>query len=87
VHLSRAVSADEAVEQTCATIHAYAAYLGAAGKFHATVTAALVRLLHARGPAALADARAVLARHYSAGILDSAAARATFLPPDLEPLP
>ena len=78
---------DEAIARTCAAIRAYAAHLGAADKFHATITVALVRLLHAHGPAALADARAVLALHYSPALLDTAAARAAFLPPDLAPLP
>ncbi len=78
---------DEAVARTCRTIRAYAAHLGAANKFHATVTVALVRLLHAHGAAALADGRAVLALHYSPALLGSPAARATFVPPDLAPLP
>lgn len=78
---------EEAIARTCATIRAYASHLGAANKYHATITVALVRLLHAHGPAALADARAVLALHYSAAALASAAARTRFVPPDLEPLP
>ena len=78
---------DEAIARTCATIRAHAAHLGAANKFHATVTVALVRLLHRHGPAALADARAVLALHYSPALLDSPAARTAFVPPDLAPLP
>ena len=78
---------DEAIARTCATIRAYATHLGAAEKYHATVTVALVRLLHACGPAALADAKAVLARHYSPALLASAAARAGFIAPDLAPLP
>lgn len=78
---------DEAIARTGAAIRAYAAHLGAADKYHATVTVALVRLLHARGPAALADAKAVLALHYSPALLASAAARAAFVAPDLAPLP
>lgn len=78
---------DQAIARTCSTIRAYAAHLGAVDKFHATVTVALVRLLHAHGPAAMADARAVLARHYSPALLDTPAARTAFVPPDLAPLP
>ncbi len=78
---------DEAIARTCAAIQAYATHLGAANKYHATITVALVRLLHAHGPAALADARALLALHYSEGVLASAGARAAFVAPDLAPLP
>jgi len=78
---------DEACARACATIRAYAAHLEAESKFHATITVALVRLLHAHGPAALADARALLALHYSPALLDTDAARAAFMPPDLAPLP
>lgn len=78
---------DEAIERTCATIRAYATNLGAANKYHATITVALVRLLHAHGPAALIDARAMLAQHYTEAALASSAARAAFVPPDLAPLP
>jgi len=78
---------DEAIARTCATIRTYATHLGAADKFHATITVALVRLLHAHGPAPLADARTALALHYSPALLDAPDARATFVPPDLAPLP
>jgi len=78
---------DEAIARTCATIRAYAVHLGAADKYHATITVALVRLLHAHGTAPLANARALLARHYSVAALASAGARAAFVPPDLAPLP
>lgn len=78
---------DEAIARTCATIRAYATHLGAAHKYHATVTVALVRLLHAHGSAALDDAPAVLALHYSPALLAAPASRAAFVPPDLKPLP
>lgn len=78
---------DEAIERTCATIRAYATHLGAANKYHATITIALVRLLHAHGPAALIDARALLALHYTEAMLASSAAQTAFVPPDLAPLP
>ena len=78
---------DEAIARTCSTIRAYATHLGAANKFHTTMTVALVRLLHAHGPAALADAHAVLALHYSPALLAAPDARAAFVAPDLAPLP
>lgn len=78
---------DEAIARTGATIRAYATHLGAANKYHATITVALVRLLHAHGAAALADSRRVLALHYSEAALASAGARTAFVPPDLAPLP
>ena len=78
---------DEAIERTCATIRAYATHLGAVHKYHATITVALVRLLHAHGAAALADARSMRALHYSRALLDAPASCAEFVPPDLAPLP
>lgn len=78
---------EEAIAHTCATIRTYAAHLGAADKYHATTTVALVRLLHAHGPAALSDARALLALHYSTAQLAAPGARTAFVPPDLAPLP
>ncbi|MES2017533.1 MAG: hypothetical protein V4484_13655 [Pseudomonadota bacterium] len=77
---------EQAIGVVCGTISAYAASLGAAGKFHWTVTEALVRLL-AADPALELDAKALLARHYSAALLASDAARAHFVQPDLAPLP
>ena len=77
---------EQAVGVVCGTISAYAASLGAAGKFHWTVTEALVRLL-AAGHTPDGDARALLARHYSAPLLASLAARSSFVAPDLAPLP
>lgn len=80
----------------------YAARLGAADKFHRTVSEAMMRMLVECGAAdrsqdwnafiqrsapVLADARAHLARHYSAALLASEAARRTLVQPDLLPLP
>ena len=42
-------SLEEAIVRTCATIRSYATHLGAADKYHATITVALVRLLRAHG--------------------------------------
>jgi hypothetical protein len=92
----------QAVERTCSLIRLYAAHLGAAGKFHYTITAALMHLLRAAGACEpglerdafmvraaplLADARGRLARHYSDELLASGAAREAFIAPDRLPLP
>lgn len=63
------------------------AHRGAPGKFNWTLTEALVRLLAAHGGVLDGDARALMARHYSAALLGSAAAREAFVAPDLAPLP
>lgn len=86
LHL-RAGHTDDAVARTCAGIRAYATHLGASGKFHWTVTEALVRLMAAGGGTLDGDARVLLARHYSPQLLGSAAARAAFVAPDRAPLP
>jgi hypothetical protein len=93
---------EQAVERTCTLIRAYATHLGAAGKFHYTITAALMHLLReagaceaqlgheaflARAAPLLSDARARLAQHYSDELLAGSAAREAFLAPDRTPLP
>jgi hypothetical protein len=92
---------DEAQARTCATILAYASHLGAPGKFHRTITVALLHLLRAAGadrardwpafaaanPALVERARDCLAVHYSADCLASDAARSGFVAPDLATLP
>ena len=93
---------EQAVERTCSLIRLYAAHLGAAGKFHYTVTAALMHLLREAGACEpglgrdafllraaplLADARGPLARHYSDELLASSTAREAFAAPDRLPLP
>lgn len=92
----------EAIAHTCAGIRRLAAQLGAPDKYHHTVTEALVRLIAAadaaqpaphftdflrQHPALVDDARAVLARHYSAERLADPAARGHWLAPDRLPLP
>lgn len=90
----------EAIETTCRGIEALALKFGAPGKFHRTRTEALMRLMAPaatgaadwaqflqRETALVADARALLARHYSSARLDSDAARLGFVAPDLAPLP
>lgn len=98
----REMPLDEAVAAAAETIQRYAGSLGAHGKYHHTVTVALMALLHAGGAcdpaldwdafcaknaALLEDARAALGRHYSASLLSSDAARLCFVAPDLLPLP
>jgi hypothetical protein len=93
---------DDAVTRTCEGIRAYATHLGAAAKFHWTITEALMHLLRAAGAAdralrwddflaenqaLISDARARLALHYSQQLLASAEARERFVAPDLAPLP
>jgi hypothetical protein len=92
---------EDATALACGTIAAYAASLGAAGKVHRTITVALMRLMHAAGarryaswsafadahPDLLTGAHERLARHYSAALLASEAARASFVAPDLQALP
>ncbi|MES2151774.1 MAG: hypothetical protein V4508_18500 [Pseudomonadota bacterium] len=93
---------EDAVLRTCGGIQAYASHLGAAGKFHWTITEALMHLLRAAGAAEqhldwpeflaanadlIGDARGRVARHYSAQLLATEDARARFVTPDLLPLP
>jgi hypothetical protein len=101
IHL-QGLPLEEAVGRVCRGIERFAAHLGVPQKYNETLTAALVRLM-ARGggadrslsfPAFLAanpelvdDAKALLARHYSPALLESAEARHGFVPPDREPLP
>lgn len=90
----------EAIETACRGIEALARQFGAPGKFHRTRTEALMRLMAPavagaddwpqflqREAALVSDARALLARHYSAARLDSDDARLGFVAPDLAPLP
>lgn len=93
---------DEAAQRTCDGIARLAAHLGVPGKYHRTLTEALVRLM-AHGGAAdhgmtwegfvknnrslMDDARGLLARHYSEQALASPDARQNFVPPDRQPLP
>jgi hypothetical protein len=91
---------EQAVENTCTLIRAYATHLGAPQKFHRTITEALLHLMRAAGAAdaaswpAFADAhpqlvtqaRQCLALHYSDECLASDAARERFIEPDLRGL-
>ncbi|ROH93775.1 hypothetical protein ED208_04430 [Stagnimonas aquatica] len=88
----------EAEARFCTLIEGYVRHLGAEAKFHRTLSIALLRLTAARlrpgeswaqfqaaNPDLFANARGLLARHYSAECL--AAGRTQFTPPDLLPLP
>ena len=92
----------EAVELTCEGIARLATRLGVPGKYHRTLSEALVRLMAEGGaaapaqgfeafvranPALMQDARGVLARHYSPELLATEAARLRFVAPDRLPLP
>ena len=93
---------EAAVIDTCEAIDRLANRLGVPGKYHRTLSEALVRLMAdgGAGDPALAwpdflaanaglvdDARGVLATHYSDEVLNSPAARQGFVPPDRLPLP
>lgn len=82
-------------------IQRYATHLGAADKFHATLTYALAKMIHQRQQQGqydswqafilehaelVSDAQALVANHYSAELLASAEAKARVLNPDLAPL-
>jgi len=101
LHLQR-YELDEAIAHTGRGIEALATHFGTAGKFHWTITAALLHLMHSHGaadralswddfrarvPDLLGNARALLARHYSDALLASDAARQSIVAPDLAPLP
>lgn len=92
----------EAIETVCQGIERLATALGVPGKYHRTLSEALVRWMAAMGaarhdvsfetfladhPDLVADARGVLARHYSAAVLAQAQARQQWVPPDRQALP
>ena len=101
IHLQR-YPLDEAIRRTCEAINRFATHHGATGKFHHTLSEALMRLMAAHGaadpalpwdafvaanPALCGDGRALVADYYSADLLATPAARLRFLPPDRRPLP
>ncbi|WP_224373101.1 hypothetical protein [Hyalangium versicolor] len=97
----RAHGFDAGLERIRGLVRNYATALGAAGKFHETMTRAWAERMQvaldetpglgsfdtflAAHPELL-DSR-MLGRHYRKETLDSAAAKAGWVPPDLEPLP
>jgi len=93
---------EQIIERLSQDIRRYATSLGAASKFHRTITEALMRLLAshlpaeralgwqeliARHPIILQNARGLLLRYYSEDRLQDPQARDVFLLPDREPLP
>jgi hypothetical protein len=92
---------EEAIQRICEGIQRYAAHLGAAEKYHRTLSEAIVRLMAYGGAGAalswdqfvaanahlLADVRGVLAKYYSPERLGSSEAKRDFVPPDRQPLP
>jgi hypothetical protein len=100
VYLQR-YGAGAAASRIAESIRRYAAHLGKAHKYNETVTQAWLQIVHAAAagdiPGATLDQlvashpelldKNVLERYYSRDLLDSAAARFTFVRPDLRPLP
>lgn len=93
---------EDAVEAACQGIERFAAHLAVPDKYHRTLSEALARLMAYHGgadparswpdfvaanPALVRDARGLLERHYSPGLMASAEARRRFLDPDRMPLP
>lgn len=89
------------LERIRTLVRGYATALGAAGKFHETMTRAWAEHMQAAldetpgissfdaflaAHPELLDSR-ILARHYRKETLESPAAKAGWVPPDLEPLP
>lgn len=98
--LLRRYPLDDAVQRTCDGIARLAAHLGAPGKYHRTLSEALVRLMAQGGASApdvswedfvqknqllMGDARSMLARHYSDERLNTSDARENFVSPDRLP--
>lgn len=92
----------EAEARVCQGIERFAVHLGVPGKYNATLTVALLRLMAQGGgadpsrsfstflalnPELVSDAKGLLARHYSPAQIESEAARRAFVPPDCLPLP
>lgn len=92
----------EAARRCALTIRRYATQLGAAEKFHFTLTLAFMHIIAALReqhpandwetflaacPTLLRDAKALIALHYSDAALTSDIARRDFVPPDRAPLP
>lgn len=93
---------ETAIEQICTGIERLAQHFGAPGKYHRTLSEALVRLIataQARcqaqsfeafvdaNPIFATDVHGLLAQYYTSGSLCSRDAKQHFVPPDLAPLP
>ena len=97
----RAHGLEAGLERIRTLVQRYATALGAAGKFHETMTRAWAERMQValdetpglgsfdaflEAHPELLDAR-LLGRHYRKETLDSPVAKASWVPPDLEPLP
>ncbi|GAB4201786.1 MAG: hypothetical protein Tsb002_38480 [Wenzhouxiangellaceae bacterium] len=95
---------EQPLSQACPTIanaiRRYATHLGAADKYHHTLTLAIIHLMAARmgdetsfdeylqrHPELVNDMNILLAQHYSPECLHSESARQSFQLPDRQPLP
>lgn len=90
---------EEAVQRACWLIRRYAGHLGAADKFHATLSMASMMILAERmssedacfddfiqrEPAMLNQLPTLIATHYSHACMAHAKAKACFCAPDLKP--
>ncbi len=100
VHLAR-YDLEEANARVCTGVLRLATRFGVPGKFHHTISEALMRIVAQRlerggrddfdvflaaNPDLTENARGVLARHYSDERLNSPEARAGWLAPDREPI-
>ena len=89
-----------AIEKTAVGIQAYATHLGATGKYHHTLTVAIVRLMNGRiqksrhtsfaqfldeNPDLLNNLPQLLQQHYSQDLLYSERAKSVYVEPDLLP--
>ena len=93
---------EEAIALTCDGIARLANHLGVPGKYHRTLTEALVRLMAHAGATRqdiswgnfllancrlMEDAQGLLAQYFSVGLLATDEARSRYVEPDLLPLP
>lgn len=100
--LLRRHALNEAIAVTCDGIKNLAQHLGVPGKYHRTLTEALVRLMASRqaadtrcswqrfvdsNPDLMTDAKGLLAKHYSDARMAEPEARSRFIDPDRLPLP
>jgi len=101
IHLQR-YPLRQAIDLTCDGIARFANHLGVPGKYNRTLSEALMLIMaHSGGvdrgktfdvfvaenPALVGDALGLLGRYYTGDLLDSQAARKTFMSPDISPLP
>ncbi len=101
IHLQRYPQA-QAIRLTCEGIERFANHLGAPDKYNRTLSEALMRIMANRGAAdtrlswdgyllknreLFENAQQLLGQYYSSELLNSKAAKTTFMQPDISPLP